>query len=264
MNGEKHLRVFVISGPSGVGKSTIIHGAMALLPELRLSVSSTTRAPRLGEADGRDYHFIGQEEFDHKIKAQEFLEWAQVFDNYYGTSAFEVARIFEEGCHALLDVDVQGVKTIKSTTEGAAYFFIMPPSTEELSARLRNRGTESEESLGKRLAKAEFEAGHAHLYDHTIINDDADRATGELVDLFLSEEQKDIPFRRLAAGEQGAASEQGTARPEALVRTITREMRAGLREELISLIDSHVRAALERDLDRLILDAFREHRRRGS
>lgn len=254
-----HPRVFVISGPSGTGKSTIIHGAMEQMPDLRLSVSYTTRSPRPGEVDGQDYYFTDRESFERKIEAGEFLEWAQVFDNYYGTSAREVARILAEKHHALLDVDVQGAKSIKTTAHGAAYIFFMPPSMEVLAERLRNRGTETEESLQKRLGKAEFEASHAHMYDHTIVNDDVERAVDEMVGVVRSEAEKAIQFVHNPVPQGGTP-----AAGEALVEKLSGEMRAGLREEMIELIDSRVRTTLERDLDRLILETFHEFNRRDS
>lgn len=258
-----HSRVFVISGPSGTGKSTLIHEAMNQLPELRLSVSYTTRSPRPGEVDGRDYYFTDRESFGRRIEAGEFLEWAQVFDNCYGTSAREVSRILAEGNHALLDVDVQGAKSIKAAAQGVTYIFVMPPSMEALAERLRNRGTETEESLQKRLGKAEFEASHAHRYDHTLVNDDVERAVGELVGLIRSEAQKAVQFIHDPA-QPGATPAAGAARQEALVKKIGGAMRAGLREEMIELINNRVRTTLERDLDRLILDTFREFHRRDS
>ena len=261
MNPEFNPRVFVISGPSGTGKSTIIHGAMERVAELRLSVSFTTRSPRPGEKDGKDYYFIEQETFEKKIEAGDFLEWARVFDNCYGTSATEVSRILAEGRHALLDVDVQGAKSIKAIAQGVTYFFIMPPSMEELATRLRNRGTESEESLGKRLAKAEFEASHAPMYDYTIVNDDAGRAIGELVQLIRKEEKAAIRFHHRGGTQQTETSTVGGADP---VEKFTREVRSHLRDEMISLINNRVRTTLARDLDRLILDTFREYTRRDS
>jgi guanylate kinase len=254
-----HPRVFVISGPSGTGKSTIIHGAMEQVPELRLSVSYTTRSPRPGEVEGQDYYFTDRDSFERRIEAGEFLEWARVFDNYYGTSAREVARILAEEQHALLDVDVQGAKSIKSTAHGATYIFVMPPSMEVLAERLRNRGTETEESLQKRLGKAEFEASHAHMYDHTIVNDDVERAVGEMVDVIRSEAAMATQFLHKPAPRGGTP-----AAGEALVKKLSGNMRVGLREEMIELINSRVRSTLYRDLDRLILEAFRDYNRRDS
>jgi guanylate kinase len=260
-----HPRIFVISGPSGAGKTTIIHGALEQVPELRLSVSYTTRAPRAGETDGKDYYFTDAIGFDRRVTAGEFLEWAHVFDNQYGTTSAEIGRILGEDCHALLDVDVQGAKNIQASAEGVCYIFLMPPSMEELATRLRNRGTETEESLAQRLAKAEFEASHAHLYDHVIVNDDAEPAIAELVKIVRAEELIARPFRHnsAAAGRvPGEGQDPDEPQTEELVRQITREMGPDLREEMISLINNRVRSTLQRDLDRLILDTFRNYRRR--
>ena len=261
MNPQTHPRVFVISAPSGVGKSTIIHWALAQFPGRRLSVSVTTRPARPGEEHGRDYHFTDREAFAGKVKAGEFLEWATVFDNYYGTSASEVAGILADGRHALLDVDVQGAESIKAAAEGVTYIFIMPPSMEALRSRLRSRGTESEQSLAKRLEKAEFEAGHAHMYDRVIVNDDAERATGELVEFIHAEGKTAVPFV-YDPSMRGRASRGEREQEDELVEKVARDMRSGLREEMISLINSRVRTALDRDLARLILEALQEYNRR--
>ena len=267
MSSKMHPRIFVVSGPSGAGKSTIINGAMGRVPELRLSVSYTTRAPRPGETEGKDYYFTDAQGFDRRVMEGEFLEWAHVFDNQYGTTFAEIGRILKEGCHALLDVDVQGAKSIQASAEGVCYIFIMPPSMDALATRLRNRGTETEESLAKRLANAEFEASHAHLYDHVIVNDDAERAIADLVKIVRTEGLTATPFRhKPAAAGRGAGEGQGPdeTQTEELVQQMTEEMGPNLREEMISLINNRVRSTLQRDLDRLILDTFRNYRRRDS
>lgn len=263
MSSKMHPRIFVLSGPSGTGKTTIIHGAMEQVAELRLSVSYTTRPPRPGETEGEDYYFTDARAFDRRVTEGEFLEWAHVFDNQYGTTSAEIARILGEGFHALLDVDVQGAKNIQASAEGVCYIFLMPPSMEELATRLRKRGTETEESLAKRLAKAEFEASHAHLYDHLIVNDDARQAIGELVQIIRAEEQTVTPFLHNPAAA-GTGEELDKTQTEELVRQMTQGMGPSLREEMISLINNRVRSTLQRDLDRMILDTFRKYQRRDS
>lgn len=264
MKTRRHSRVVVVSGPSGAGKSTMIRGALERMSDLRLAVSFTTRSPRDGEQDGTDYHFIDRERFRAKIDRGEFLEWAQVFDNWYGTGGDELERILESGSHALLDVDVQGAMNIQSSTQGATFIFIMPPSMDELAIRLRSRGTESEESLQKRLAKAEFEAGHVDAYDHTIINDFADRAIDEMVEIIRAEEKFPIPFRRITETEPQSDDLPDGVEESQTVRTVTRRLGTNLRDEMITLINSHVNKRLTRDLDRLILDTFRDYTRRNS
>ena len=242
----------------------MIRGALERMPDLRLSVSFTTRSPRDGEQDGRDYHFIDQEQFQAKIGRGEFLEWAQVFDNWYGTGVDELERILDSGFHALLDVDVQGAMNIQSSTQGATSIFIMPPSMDELAIRLRSRGTESEESLKTRLAKAEFEAGHMDAYDHTIINDFEDRAISEMVEIIRAEEKFPIPFRQTGETDPQSADLPGDAEEPDAVRTATQRLRTNLRDEMITLINSQVNKKLTRDLDRLIIDTFRDYTRRNS
>ena len=176
----------------------------------------------------------------------------------------ELERILDGGSHALLDVDVQGAMNIQSSTQGATSIFIMPPSMDELAIRLRSRGTESEESLQKRLAKAEYEAGHMDAYDHTIINDVEDRAIGELVEIIRAEEKYPIPFRQIGETEPPGAEQPGGVEESDTVRTVTQRLRTSLRDEMITLINGQVNKKLTRDLDRLILDTFRDYTRRNS
>jgi guanylate kinase len=187
-------RVFVVSGPSGVGKSTIIRGALETDPELRLSVSSTTRAPREGEQEGRDYHFIDRAEFERMIEAGEFLEWARVYDHYYGTSRANVERILAGGHHAVLDIDTQGAMNIKGMSRGAVFIFITPPSLEALEKRLRKRGSETDSSFARRMARAEHEMSFRDRYDYLVANDDKDRAIQEFRRILSQEKQRPVPF----------------------------------------------------------------------
>jgi guanylate kinase len=187
-------RVFVVSGPSGVGKSTIIRGALETDPELRLSVSSTTRAPREGEQEGRDYHFIDRAEFERMIEAGEFLEWARVYDNYYGTLRANVERILAGGHHAVLDVDTQGAMSIRGMSRGAVFIFITPPSLEALEKRLRERGSETDSSFARRMARAEHEMSFRDQYDYLVANDDKDRAIQEFRRILGQEKQRPVPF----------------------------------------------------------------------
>lgn len=189
-----HPRVFVISGPSGVGKSSIIRQAFARVSALRLSVSSTTRPPRSDEKDGRDYHFITHPEFEFKISGKLFLEWAKVYGNYYGTERAHVEELLGTGHHVLMDVDTQGAMNIKKNCSGAVLIFIKPPSIKELRLRLEGRGSESKESLNKRMAKAQHEISFAEEYDYGIINESMEIAIDEMVKIVESEGKNNIPF----------------------------------------------------------------------
>jgi guanylate kinase len=187
-------RVLVVSGPSGVGKSTLIRDLLASDPELRLSVSSTTRDPRQGEQDGRDYHFIDRATFERMIEANEFLEWARVYDNYYGTSRKNVERILAEGHHAVLDIDTQGAMRIKGMSRGAVFIFITPPSLQALERRLRDRRSETDRSFAKRMAQAEHEMSFRDQYDYIVANDEIDLALKELRGIVEQEKARAIPF----------------------------------------------------------------------
>ena len=184
---KKTGSLIVISGPSGVGKSTLIGRVRARMPELEFSVSCTTRAPRPGEVDGRDYFFITEEEFSLRESRGEFLETAGVFAHRYGTLRSEVASRLEAGRDLLLDIDVQGALSIRRAAAGdpvlaacAAFILIVPPDLQTLEKRLRSRASDSEEQILKRLAGAGKELSFFRSYDFLIVNDDLDRASEEL------------------------------------------------------------------------------------
>lgn len=164
-------RLFVISGPSGTGKGTICK-ELIKDEKIRLSVSMTTRGPREGEIHGISYFFATKEEFMQKIEENGFLEYAEVFGNYYGTPKIEVLELLDEGIDVLLEIDVQGALQIKESYPEAVLVFILPPSIEELRNRLSGRGTETPEVLEHRLGKATHEIAFAVRYDYVLINDD--------------------------------------------------------------------------------------------
>lgn len=168
-------RLFVISGPSGTGKGTICN-ELVKDDKIRLSVSMTTRSPREGEIDKVSYFFASKEEFLEKIDADGFLEYAEVFGNYYGTPKMEVLELLDEGIDVLLEIDVQGALQIKSTYPEAVLVFILPPSMKELRSRLSGRGTEAPEVVEHRLSKAAHEISFATQYDYAIVNDSLDEA----------------------------------------------------------------------------------------
>ena len=174
-------RLFVVSGPSGVGKSTVLKRTLERLPGLRYSVSLTTRAPRPKESDGVHYHFVSREDFERRIQQSEMAEWAEFNGNLYGTSQKVVAQRLEEGGDILLEIEVKGAAQIKKRFPRAVLIFILPPSARALEERLRQRGTESEEVLQRRLALAKSELEQAHLYDHRLINDGIEATVEQLV-----------------------------------------------------------------------------------
>ena len=184
--------VLILSGPSGSGKSTIYKAAIGDLGGIEFSVSCTTRQPRPGEIDGRDYYFISHEKFNALVAEHAFAEHAEVHGNCYGTLKSELLDRVRRGIDVLLDIDVQGAAQLRALCadssefcEACEFIFIMPPSFEELERRLRARGTETEESILRRLANAKGEMEHANEYDHIIVNDDLDRAVREFTELIL-------------------------------------------------------------------------------
>jgi guanylate kinase len=168
-------RLFVISGPSGTGKGTICK-ELIKDDKIRLSVSMTTRNPREGEVHGVSYYFATKEEFLQKIEAGGFLEYAEVFGNYYGTPKMEVLELLEKGIDVLLEIDVQGALQIKDVYPEAVLVFILPPSMEELRARLTGRGTETQDVVERRLGEAAKEISYVKHYDYAVINDDLEEA----------------------------------------------------------------------------------------
>lgn len=176
-------KIIILSAPSGTGKSTIINRLMkdeAL--RLGFSVSATSRAPRGEEQHGREYYFLTPEEFRQKVDAGEFVEWEEVYQGTcYGTLASEVERVTSSGNNLIMDIDVKGALNVKKRFgDEALSIFILPPSIEELERRLRDRSTDTEESIRKRLDKAEFEMGFAKDFDNRVVNDNLDQATEEV------------------------------------------------------------------------------------
>lgn len=178
-------RLFVISAPSGTGKTSIIKKSQLACPSLKLSVSYTTRSPREGEVDGVDYFFISKEAFEKKIAADHFIEWAEVYGNYYGTCREFIKKHQAEGQIIILDIDVQGAMQLKEKQLDADYIFIAPPSLENLKGRLEGRGTESVETLEKRLSNAQYELSFKDRYDVVIINDDLSIAAQEFLETLI-------------------------------------------------------------------------------
>ena len=171
----------VISGPSGVGKGTLVGRILDRVPNIFLSISATTRTPRAGEVDGANYHFLTTEVFEKSIRNDDLLEWANIYGDLYGTPKAPIVQALTEGRTAILEIDVQGaIQVRKKLGSQADYVSIMPPSVEELARRLGDRKTETEEAQKKRMDVAAQEIALADSYDYVIINDDLEQATSEL------------------------------------------------------------------------------------
>lgn len=173
--------LFVLSSPSGAGKSTLSKMILAQDTNISLSVSATTRAPRPGEVDGVDYHFVSVAQFEAMVAAGDFLEWAHVFGNRYGTPRAPVGALLREGRDVLFDIDWQGAQQLHQTAgEDVARVFILPPSIEELERRLRARGTDSDAVIAARMDRARAEIGHWSEYDYVLVNDDVQRCGADI------------------------------------------------------------------------------------
>jgi guanylate kinase len=173
-------KVFVITGPSGVGKGTLIRRLREALPELALSTSATTREPREGEEDGVDYHFLTSEDFARRAERNEFLEHAAYSGNRYGTLRSEVERRLAEGESVVLEIEVQGARQVRAAMPEAVLVFIAPPTPETLRERLEDRGTDSAEAVAERLRTAEIELDAQEEFKHVVVNDDLESAAGDL------------------------------------------------------------------------------------
>jgi len=180
-------RVFVITGPSGVGKGTLIRGLLARVPELELSVSATTRAPRPGERDGVDYHFLSDADFDRKVAAGAFVEHAAYSGRRYGTLRSELERRTDAGVPVVLEIEVQGARQVRRTLPGAVQVFIVPPSDAALRERLVGRGTDAPQDIARRLHVAEQELAAQDEFDHKVLNDRQEDAVDELERLVRAE-----------------------------------------------------------------------------
>lgn len=180
---QRRGRLVVVSGPSGVGKSTVVERLATRVP-IDFAVSATTRAPRPGEVDGIHYHFVTEEAFRKMLDAGEFLEWAEYGGHLYGTPVDQVRRRLDEGADVLLDIEVHGSRQVKKAHPEAVMIFIAPPSLAELERRLRGRGDTDAEAVVRRLAIGRHQMEEAPgVFDHTVINDDVDRAVSEIAEI---------------------------------------------------------------------------------
>ena len=183
-------QLYIVSAPSGAGKSSLLNALRERVDKLVISVSHTTRQPRPGEQDGVHYHFTPVEVFRQQVADGNFLEYAQVFDNYYGTSRLSVDALRETGKDVILEIDWQGAQQVRERAESVISIFILPPSIEALSARLHGRGQDSAETIQRRMRDAKNEMSHYPEYDYLIINDDFATALDDLACIFRSERLK--------------------------------------------------------------------------
>ena len=179
-------KLIIITGPSGVGKGTVVNKLLDKNKDIWLSISATTRNPRIGEKDGKNYYFISDEKFKDMIDKKEFLEWAQFAGNYYGTPLSTVNEKIEKGFIVLLEIEVEGAKQIKEKFPEALSIFLLPPSKEELEKRIRNRGTENEEVIDRRLSRADYEIASSDEFDFVLTNHDVDETVKEVFKIIKS------------------------------------------------------------------------------
>jgi guanylate kinase len=192
--------LFIVSAPSGTGKTTLVEKLVQILPSLRMSRSYTSRSARAGERDGVDYHFISREDFQRRINASEFLEWADVFGNYYGTALRDVDRMLAEGQDVVLVIDVQGARQVKARGVDHTAIFVMPPSFEVLEKRLRGRSKDSEEQTQRRLDTARGEASSYVDYDYVVVNDELQPTVVRLQQIIAAERSRTHRMKPIAEG----------------------------------------------------------------
>jgi guanylate kinase len=195
--------VFIISAPSGSGKSTLVDAVRQTVPRVEFSISYTTRQPRGSEQNGREYFFVSRSEFEQMVRKHEFLEYADVFGNYYGTARRFLQQAEQQGNDLLLDIDVQGAEQIKRKLPQAVSIFILPPNRRELELRLRNRSLDKEEVIQRRLVTASREIENYRKYDYILINDRLEESTAALRSILLAERLK-------RSGAQPSAEEEET------------------------------------------------------
>ena len=186
---KQHNRgqLFVITGPSGVGKGTLLKAILQKHPDLHFSISATTRLPRPNEVEGQHYYFLSIEEFQDRIKQSDFLEWAEFAGNFYGTPKQPILEKVAAGMTVILEIELEGARQVRQTAPDAVQIFILPPSMEELESRIRARAQDAPDAIAKRLERAKVEMAAAHEFDHRVINDDFDQAREALEALIFSQ-----------------------------------------------------------------------------
>jgi guanylate kinase len=202
--------LYIISAPSGSGKSTLVDRVRKIVPGLKFSISYTTRAPRAGEQNSREYYFVSRTEFEEMIRKDDFLEYADVFGNYYGTARRFLREAEQEGKDLLLDIDVQGAEQIKRKIPAAVRIFVMPPNRQELEKRLRTRSLDAEDVIQRRLVTASREIENYDKYDYILVNDRLEESIDALKSILLAERLK----RPGAQGQRSADDANLTAKAE--------------------------------------------------
>ena len=187
MSSSRRGLLFIVSAPSGTGKTTLVERLVQVVPRLRLSRSYTSRAARAGEHDGVDYNFISREQFEAMIAQQAFLEWADVFGNYYGTSLADTEQFLAAGEDVVLVIDVQGARQVRGRGIETVGVFVLPPSAEVLESRLRGRSKDTEEQMRRRLEVARTEVGEFAQYEYVVVNDDLDGAVNRMRAIVMAE-----------------------------------------------------------------------------
>jgi guanylate kinase len=200
MSNSRRGLLFIVSAPSGTGKTTLVERLVQVLPNLRMSRSYTSRPARDGERNGVDYHFIGRDEFEEHIREGAFLEWADVFGNYYGTAAADVEAMIVAGQDVVLVIDVKGARQVKARGVDHTAIFVMPPSFQVLEQRLRGRSKDTEEQMQRRLLTAREEASSYTDYDYVVVNDDLESTMIRLQEIIAAERSRTHRMKKIAEG----------------------------------------------------------------
>jgi guanylate kinase len=198
MSSRPRGLLFIVSAPSGAGKTTLVEHLVQILPNLQMSRSYTSRPARTGERDGKDYHFVTRPDFARMIEERAFLEWADVFGNYYGTAAADTERIVASGQDVVLVIDVQGARQVKAHSVDHTSIFVLPPSYEVLERRLRGRSQDTEEQMQRRLATARAEAASYTDYDYVVVNDQLEPTVVRLQEIIAAERSRMHRMRGVA------------------------------------------------------------------
>ena len=200
MSSKRRGLLFIVSAPSGTGKTTLVERLVQVLPNLRMSRSYTSRQARAGERAGVDYNFISRDEFEALIKDDAFLEWADVFGNLYGTALADVQALLDQGQDVVLVIDVNGARQVKKRDVDHTAIFVMPPSFQALEQRLRGRSKDTEEQMQRRLSTARAEASSYDDYDYVVVNDDLESTVVRLQEIIAAERSRTHRMKRLAEG----------------------------------------------------------------